>query len=93
MPSVQGPTRYSAIQSIMYSMILIPAGMLPYLLGMSGITSFYIVLAANILMVVQSVRLLKEMTPAAARRVMFSSYFYLAIVFFALLADKVQVPI
>jgi len=88
LPSVEGPTRYSAIQSIMYSMILIPAGMLPYLIGITGITSFYIVLAANIIMVIQSVRLLKEMTPKAARRVMFSSYFYLAIVYFALLADK-----
>ena len=88
LPSVEGPTRYSAIQSIMYSMILIPAGMLPYLIGITGITSFYIVLGANIIMVIQSVRLLKEMTPKAARRVMFSSYFYLAIVYFALLADK-----
>jgi len=88
LPSVAGPTRYSAIQSIMYSMILIPAGMLPFLTGITGIISFYIVLAANIFMVIQSVRLFREMTPKAARRVMFSSYFYLAIVFFALLADK-----
>jgi hypothetical protein len=32
------------------------------------------------------------MDPKAARRVMFSSYIYLPVVFFALLASKVQLP-
>ena len=90
MPSVEGPTRYSAIQSIMYSLILLPVGMLPYIQGMSGVVSFWIVLAANIGMVLQCVRLYREMTPQAARRVMFSSYIYLPVVFFALLADKMN---
>lgn len=91
MPSVAGPTRYSAIQSIMYSLVLLPVGMLPYFVGMSGMVSFWIVLAANLGMVIQCIRLYREMTPKSARRVMFSSYIYLPIVFFALLADKVNI--
>ena len=88
MPSVEGPTKYSAIQSVIYSLILIPVGMLPYFAGMSGITSFWVVLAANILMVWQCVRLYREMEVKAARRVMFSSYIYLPVVLLALLANK-----
>ena len=88
MPSVEGPTKYSAIQSVIYSLILIPVGMLPYFAGMSGMISFWVVLAANIFMVWQCVRLNREMEVKAARRVMFSSYIYLPIVLLALLANK-----
>jgi heme o synthase len=88
MPSVEGPTKYSAIQSVIYSLILIPVGALPYLAGMSGMISFWVVLAANLFMVWQCVRLYREMEVKAARRVMFSSYIYLPIVLLALLANK-----
>lgn len=90
MPSVEGPTKYSAIQSIIYSLVLIPVGMLPYLIGMSGMMSFYIVLAANLAMLWQSIRLYREMEKKAARRVMFGSYIYLPVVLLALLADKIH---
>jgi len=88
MPSVEGPTKYSAIQSVIYSLVLVPVGILPYLSGLSGLVSFWILLAANILMVWQCIRLYREMNVNAARRVMFASYIYLAVVFLALLADK-----
>lgn len=88
MPSVEGPTKYSAMQSVIYSLVLIPVGLLPYWSGMSGITSLFVVLAANLFMIWQSVRLFREMERKAARRVMFSSYFYLPLVLLALLADK-----
>jgi protoheme IX farnesyltransferase len=91
MPSVEGPTKYSAIQSIIYSLVLIPVGTLPYLTGMSGMISFWIVLAANLFMLWQSIRLYREMETKAARRVMFSSYIYLPIVLLALLGDKVGI--
>jgi protoheme IX farnesyltransferase len=89
LPSVQGPSKYSAIQSIIYSLLLIPVGLLPYLTGMSGIVSLVIVLIANLFMVWQSIRLFREMEPKSARRVMFSSYIYLPVVLLALLMDKV----
>lgn len=88
MPSNQGPTKYSAIQAILYSLILLPVGFLPYLAGMSGIISFWILLVANLFMIIQCVRLYREMDKTAARRVMFGSYIYLAVVFLALLFDK-----
>ncbi len=88
LPADKGPTRFTAMQAIMYSVLMIPVGMLPYFLKLTGQTSLYIVLAANLVMVFQSVRLLLNMDVASARRVMFSSYIYLPIVFLALLADK-----
>ena len=88
LPSDQGPTKYSAIQAIIYSLLLLPAGILPYLSGMSGIVGLLIVLVANVLMVWQCIRLYREMSVKAARRVMFSSYIYLPVVLLALLANK-----
>jgi heme o synthase len=90
MPSVEGPTKYSAMQSVIYSLVLIPVGLLPYLVGMSGIVSLWIVLAANLAMLWQSIRLYREMETKAARRVMFGSYIYLPVVLLALLADKLS---
>jgi len=88
LPSTEGPTKYSAIQAIIYSLLLLPVGVLPYLTGMSGLTGGVIVLIANVFMVTQCVRLYREMTVQAARRVMFSSYIYLPVVLLGLLATK-----
>ena len=94
MPSVEGPTKYSAIQAIIYSLLLLPVGLLPYYTGICewastrGVISFLIVLVANLFMIWQSVRLYREMEVKAARRVMFSSYIYLPVVLLALLAAK-----
>lgn len=88
LPADKGPTRFTAIQAVMYSVLMIPVGILPYVFHMSGQVSLWIVLACNIGMVIQSLRLLKDMDIKAARQVMFSSYIYLPIVLLALLADK-----
>lgn len=89
LPSDKGPTKFTALQSIMYSFLMIPCGVLPYYFGMTGSVSLWIVLGCNIFMVVQCTRLYFEMDVKAARRVMFSSYIYLPIVLLALLADKI----
>jgi protoheme IX farnesyltransferase len=90
LPSKGGPTKYTALQTVIYSLLMIPVGLLPYFIGLSGIVSLFIVLAANIFLVIQCLRLYKELNPKAARRVMFSSYIYLPVVMFALLADKLN---
>ncbi|HVZ26794.1 MAG TPA: heme o synthase, partial [Sediminibacterium sp.] len=89
LPADKGPTRFTAVQGIMYSVLMIPVGMLPYYFGMTGMVSFWILLAANGFMVLQSMRLYREMNAKAARRVMFSSYIYLPVVLLSLLADKI----
>jgi len=89
LPSNEGPTRFSAIQSVLYSVVMIPIGVLPYYFHITGIVSLWIVIGANLFLLFQCVRLLSELNATAARRVMFSSYIYLPVVFLSLLADKV----
>lgn len=88
LPSELGPTKYTAIQTIIYSLLLIPIGVVPFFMGMSGMVSLAIVVLANIFMVWKCVQLYTNMNVSSARRVMFSSYIYLPIVLLALLADK-----
>lgn len=88
LPAKTGPTKFTAVQTVMYSVLMIPVGVLPYYFGLTGIISLWIVMACNIVMVIQSMRLYMSMDVKAARRVMFSSYIYLPIVLLALLADK-----
>lgn len=88
LPSKQGPTKFTALQAIMYALVMIPIGMLPYIYHISGYWSMWIVLIANIFMVIQCIRLYITMDVKAARRVMFSSYIYLPIILLALLANK-----
>ena len=88
LPSQQGPTKFTAIQTVIYSLLMIPVGMLPFFFNMSGVVSMWILVGANLFMVIQCVRLYFNMDVKSARRVMFSSYIYLPIVLLALLADK-----
>ena len=89
LPSGEGPTRYTAIQAVIYSLLLIPVGVIPYFLDMSGYISMIIVMLANLFMVWRCVMLYRNMDVKAARKVMFGSYIYLPVVLLALLLDKV----
>lgn len=93
LPSKQGPTKFTAVQTVIYSLLMIPVGMLPYFFEMSGVVSMWILIGANLFMVIQCVRLYINMDVKSARRVMFSSYIYLPVVLLALLADKIQSPL
>ena len=88
LPSADGPTKYAAVQAVLYAVILIPIGFLPYVFGMSGFWSAVVVTVANFALVWMCIRLFREMDVKAARRVMFGSYIYLPVVLLALLANK-----
>lgn len=88
LPGSVGPSKFTALQAVIYSMLMIPVGMLAYYFQVSGMVAFWILLGCNLFMVFVSIILFIKMSVEAARRVMFSSYFYLMIVFLALLFDK-----
>ena len=88
LPNQNAPTRNTALQAIAYSVMMVPLGFLPYYAQITGSISMWLVLAANIAMIIQCIRLYKDMDVKAARRVMFSSYMYLPIILIVLLADK-----
>jgi protoheme IX farnesyltransferase len=89
LPSDKGPTHFTALQTIIYALLLVPIGLLPYYINMSGVTSLVVVLLTNLFLVLQCIRLYRQMDAKAARRVMFSSYLHLPVVLLALLLDKV----
>ena len=90
LPDKGGPTKFAAIQSILYQLILVPLCVLPYFAQMTGKYSLIVLCVANVFMLWQCIRLYIEMDIKAARRVMFGSYGYLPIVLLALLADKLN---
>jgi heme o synthase len=92
LPNQNAPTKNTALQAIGYAVVMIPLGFLPYLAGMSGVYSMWFLMAANLAMVIQTIRLYMDMDAKAARRVMFSSYIYLPVVLLSLLADK-HIPV
>ncbi len=91
LPSGEGQTKYTALQAIIYSLLLLPVGIMPYFNHMSGLISLGIVTVANLIMIGTCVQLYREMTTRSARRVMFGSYIYLPVVLLALLIDKVHI--
>lgn len=90
LPSSGGPTKFTALQTILYSMMMIPIGFLPFFYHISGIVSMWIVFMCNLTMVLLSVNLFRKMDKKSARMVMFGAYFYLMIVFLSLNADKLS---
>lgn len=83
-----GKNHSSAMQTVIYTFTLIPIGLLPYLVGMSGVLSAVVITVAGILFFMQSIRLLKTCSDEAAKKLMFGSFVYLPVVLIALVLDK-----
>ena len=66
----KGPTKFTAVQTVIYSMLMIPVGMLPIYFNISGMLAFWILLVCNLWMVYVSIMLVIKMNVAAARKVM-----------------------
>ncbi|MBL7740954.1 MAG: protoheme IX farnesyltransferase [Chitinophagaceae bacterium] len=95
LPSDKGPTKFTALQTVIYSLLLLPVTLIPYYTGMceygtvSGMIGLFLIILANAFMIMRSVKLYQSMEVPAARRVMFGSYIYLPVVLLALLMSKV----
>ncbi|WP_232516268.1 heme o synthase [Chitinophaga caeni] len=88
LPAGTGPSRYIAIQSTLYTLLLIPAGVAPYFLKLSGAIGAVVTILAGLFYLYRAVMLVKNADVPSARRLMFGSYIYLAVTFLAILADK-----
>jgi protoheme IX farnesyltransferase len=88
LPGDKGPTKFTALQTVIYSALMIPFGLLPYYMNIAGSTSVWVLTACNLWMVFVSIRLFLRMDAKSAKGVMFSSYLYLMIVLLALFADR-----
>lgn len=95
LPSDKGPTKFTALQTVIYSLLLIPVTLIPYFIGMceyrtvSGLIGLTLILLANVFMVLRCIKLYQTMETPAARKVMFGSYLYLPLVLLGLLMSKI----
>ena len=95
LPADKGPTKFTALQTILYSLLLIPVTLAPFFIGMcsyenvSGIISLSLIGLANLFMIGRCLTLYRKMDVASARQVMFGSYMYLPVVMLAMLLSKV----
>jgi heme o synthase len=89
LPTSGGKDLKTAFQIMTYTLLLIPLGMLPMQLGMTGSTSAIIAVICGVLFLMQTLYLMRTCTKKAAMTIMFGSFFYLPIVQIAMVLDKV----
>ena len=88
LPSKEGRGKSSALQIMLFTLVLIPVSLLPIKFGMAGTTLGIISVLAGLAFFMQSVKLYKECSIKAARELMFGSFIYLPVVQIILLIDK-----
>jgi protoheme IX farnesyltransferase len=79
----------TAIQIMIYTMCLIPLGLLPATFGITGIYSAVVATVCGVLFFSQTFSLMRSGDRRSALKIMFGSFLYLPIVQIAYLLDKV----
>lgn len=89
LPSRDGKTRFTGLQCMFYSLVLIPMAVMPRFTNMVGNTGMWICIACGVLYFVASAAFFIKNDYKSAKRVMFTSFIYLPVVLLALLFDKI----
>jgi protoheme IX farnesyltransferase len=89
LPSGGGRDLNTAIQIMVYTMFLIPLGLLPARFGVTGLNSAIVATVCGVAFFAQTFSLLRTGDRQSALRIMFSSFLYLPMVQIAYLLDKV----
>ncbi len=79
----------TAINIMIYTLFLLPLGLLPAYFGLTGITSGVVVTLCGVLFLTQTFSLMKDTSRKSALRIMFGSFMYLPIVQIAFILDKI----
>jgi heme o synthase len=79
----------TAIQIMIYTMFLIPFGLLPAAFGITGLNSAVVATVCGVLFFSQTFSLMRSGDRRSALKIMFGSFLYLPIVQIAYLLDKV----
>jgi protoheme IX farnesyltransferase len=89
LPSKFGKSKNSAFQICVYSLLLIPFTLLPWFLGMTGTTTLIIGTLASLIFFLYAYKLFLSCDDKDAKKVMFASFFFLPIVQFLYVFDRV----
>lgn len=79
----------TAINIMVYTLFLLPLGLLPTYFGLTGLTSGVVATVCGVLFLAQTFSLMKDISNQKARRIMFGSFIYLPIVQITFLLDKI----
>ena len=79
----------TAINIMVYTLFLLPLGLLPTLFGLTGMTSAVVATVCGVLFLATTFSLMKDTSNSKARRIMFGSFIYLPIVQITFLIDKI----
>lgn len=79
----------SAMQTVLYTISLIPVAVMPWVFGVSGWLSLILMLAVTFYFLFQAVQLYRDCSIESARKLMYGSFFYLPVVQIAMVIDKI----
>lgn len=89
LPSPGGPDRKTAIHMMMYTLFLLPIGLLPAKLGISGIYSAAFLSIASLAFIWATFEHVRKCEMASAKKIMFGSFLYLPLIQIILIIDKI----
>ncbi len=78
----------TAINIMIYTLFLLPLGLLPAYVGITGINSAFVVTLCGVLFLSQTFSLMKDYSRKSALKIMFGSFIYLPVVQISYLLDK-----
>jgi protoheme IX farnesyltransferase len=79
----------SALQALLYTLSLIPVGVMPYVFHLSGWISMIVILGVSFYFLWQAYQLYQKCDMDAARKLMYGSFLYLPVVMIAMVLDKI----
>jgi heme o synthase len=88
LPSKKGKSKESAFQIAVYSFLLIPISLVPWLLGMTGFWTLIVGTLIGFLFFWYSYKLLLSCEDKDARKLMFASFVYLPVIQFLYVLDR-----
>ncbi len=88
LPTREKETRFTGLQCMFYSLVLIPMAIVPRYLQLTGNYGMWVCLLCGIMYFAASVLFFRNNDHKSARRVMFASFIYLPVILLALIIDK-----
>lgn len=88
LPSQERSSKFTAIQCMFYSIVLIPIALVPRYVGMTGNAGMWIAILCGAMYFAATVVFFIKNDYKSAKRVMFASFIYLPVTLLALVFDK-----
>ncbi len=88
LPTREKETRFTGLQCMLYSLVLIPMALVPRMIQLSGNIGMMLCLLCGVMYFIASVMFYRQNDHKSARRVMFASFIYLPVILLALICDK-----